>query len=158
MPSERPGGTEMTPRRALLVVGVGSVLVRPLAAQVANPAALQAAITAFSGGRAVRDGRVLLAIDTLVENGNTVPVSVSVDSPMTPADHVQRIALFTESNPQPEVAVFHFSPASGRAQVSTRMRMATSQHVVALAQLSDGSVWQQRVAVVVSLAACLEGG
>lgn len=146
----------MSRRRTLLVAGLGSVLLRP-AALSATPAALQAAVDAFTGGAAVRDGRVTLDISPLVENGNAVPVTVSVASAMTAADHVRRIALFTERNPQPEVAVFHLGPANGLAAVGTRMRLATSQTIVALAQLSDGSFWQQRVEVLVTLAACVEG-
>ena len=145
----------MTRRRSLLLAGAGLVLLRP---SWGTPESLRAAIDAFAGGQAVRTGRVTLAIDTLVENGNTVPVSVSVQSPMTPADHVQRIALFTPQNPLPDVAVFHLSPANGRAQVSTRMRLATTQPVIALAVMNDGSVWRHSVDVVVTLAACLEGG
>ena len=144
----------MTDRRTVLVAGLGSVLLRPARA---TPAALQAAVDGFSGGATVRDGRVTLDISPLVENGNAVPVTVRVASPMSAGDHVRRIALFTERNPHPEVAVFHLSPANGRAVVGTRLRLATSQTVVALAQLSDGSVWQQRVEVVVTLAACVEG-
>jgi sulfur-oxidizing protein SoxY len=145
----------MTARRTLLLAGLSTVLLRPAHA---TPEALQAAVAAFSGGRVPRDGRVLLGIDTLVENGNAVPVSVTVESPMTAADHVQRIGIFTLQNPQPEVAVFHLGPRSGRAQVATRMRMATSQPVLALALMNDGSVWRHSVEVVVTLAACLEGG
>jgi len=104
----------------------------------------------------VREGRVKLELSPLVENGNTVPVTVSV--PGFDAAAVRRLALFTERNPQPEVAVFELSRLSGRAQVATRMRLATSQTIVAMAQLSDGSYWQQRVDVVVTLAACVEGG
>jgi len=144
----------MNGRRRLVVGGLAAVLLRPA---LATPAALQVAIDGFTGGAPVRDGRVRLDISPLVENGNAVPVAVSVDSPMSAADHVRRIALFTERNPQPEVAVFHLGPANGRAAVGTRMRLATSQTVVALAQLSDGSYWQQRVEVVVTLAACVEG-
>ncbi len=145
----------MTSRRTVLAAGLCSVLVRPA---FATPEALQAAVAAFTGGRTPRDGRVQLVIDPLVENGNAVPVAVRVDSPMTAADHVQRIGLFTLLNPQPEVAVFHLGPASGRAEVATRMRMASSQPVLALAVMNDGSVWRHRVEVVVTLAACLEGG
>jgi sulfur-oxidizing protein SoxY len=145
----------MTTRRSLLAAGSLVLLARPA---WATPDSLRKAIEAFAGGQPVRSGRVTLSIDTLVENGNAVPVSVSVQSPMTAADHVQRIAIFTPENPLPEVAVFHLLPASGRAQVGTRMRMATSQPVVALAQMSDGSVWRHSVDVVVTLAACLEGG
>lgn len=148
-----------TTRRQALAVSAGAltVLLQPWAAQAQPSAALQAAIERFTGGAAVQTGLVTLAVDAVVENGNTVPVSVSVQSPMTAEQHVRRIALFTELNPQPEVAIFHLGPASGRAQVSTRMRMASSQNVIAMAMMNDGSVWQHRVAVSVALAACLEG-
>jgi sulfur-oxidizing protein SoxY len=141
-------------RRALLIAGACSVLVRPA---LASPSAASlAAIARFTGGQPVRDSRVVLGVDAVVENGNTVPLTVTVDSPMTAADHVQRIAVLTELNPQPEVLVFHLGPASGRAVVATRMRMAQSQTVTALAQTSDGRFWRHRVDVVVALAACLE--
>jgi sulfur-oxidizing protein SoxY len=142
-------------RRSVVIAGFGSVLLRPARA---TPQALQAAISSFSNGRTARDGRVQLEISPLVENGNAVPVSVTVQSAMTAADHVQRIALFTSSNPQPDVAVFHLGPPNGVAKVDTRMRLATSQTVLALAAMSDGSVWQIRTEVLVTLAACVEGG
>lgn len=158
--SSLSGGKPDAARRALLGAtssGVLAVLLQPWAAQAEVSPALQAAIDRFAGGAPLQTGRVALAVDALVENGNTVPVSVSVLSPMTAEQHVRRIGLFTERNPQPEVALFTLGPASGRAQVATRMRMASSQNVIALAQMNDGSVWQHRVAVVVALAACLEG-
>lgn len=145
-------------RRAVLAAGLGGAALllatRPAAA---TPQALREAIAAFTGGVAPRAGRVQIEIAELVENGNAVPVSVGVHSPMTEADHVRRIALFTERNPDPDVAVFHLSPRNGRARVATRMRLATSQQVVAVAQMSDGSFWQATVDVVVTLAACVEG-
>jgi len=141
-----------TTRRSLLLAGAGALLVvRPAAA---TPEAMRAAIGRFAGGATPRDGRVQLTIAELVENGNTVPVEVTVDAPV---DQVRRIALVTEHNPSPEVAVFTLGPLAGRAAVATRMRLATSGGVVALAQLADGSVWQQRVDVLVTLAACVEG-
>lgn len=137
------------------LAGAGGVLVaRPAAA---TPQALREAVAAFTGGVTPRDGRIKLDLAELVENGNAVPVTVSVQSPMTEADHVRRIALFTELNPEPGVAVFHLSPRNGHAVVSTRMRLATSQQVLALAQMSDGSLWQTAMDVVVTLAACVEG-
>ncbi len=140
-------------RRSLLFAGAGALLlvVRPAAA---TPEALRAAIERFAGGAVPRDGRVTLTIAELVENGNAVPVEVVVDAPVA---QVRRIALVTERNPSPEVAVFTLGPLAGRARVATRMRLATSGGVVALAQLADGSVWQQRVDVLVTLAACVEG-
>ena len=145
----------MIGRRHLLWAAAGAGLCRHSPA-AATPESLQSAIAAFTGGAKVQQGRVKLDIAPLVENGNTVPVTVSVEG--VDAGTVRRIALFTERNPQPEVAVFQLGPLVGRAMVATRMRLATSQTIVALAQLSDGSVWQQRVEVVVTLAACVEGG
>jgi sulfur-oxidizing protein SoxY len=140
-------------RRTLLGTGLLALAVRPARA---TPAAMQAAIAAFTGGAPVATGGVTLDIATLVDNGNAVPVSVRVASPMTAADHVRAIALFTERNPLPDVAVFELSPRNGRAEVSTRMRLATSQTVVAVAKAHDGRCFAQRVEVVVTLAACLE--
>lgn len=146
-------------RRQVVVAGAALAAWQHGAAQLSgNPAAMQAAITAFTGGRMPGNGRVELDISPLVENGNTVPVSVRVQSAMTATDHVRRIAIFTERNPQPEVAEFKLSLLSGRAEVATRMRLATSQRVVAVAELQDGSYWQRTVEVVVTLAACVEGG
>jgi len=145
-------------RRSVLSAGLGAaawcLAVRPAAA---TPQALREAIAAFTGGATARAGRVQIEIAELVENGNAVPVSIAVQSPMTEADHVRRIALFTERNPDPGVAIFHLTPRNGRARVATRMRLATSQQVVALAQMSDGTCWQATVDVVVTLAACVEG-
>lgn len=141
-------------RHALLAVTVLPLL--PAAPARATTEAMDAAMRAFTGGAPVQDGRVTLEIAELIENGNAVPVALRVDSPMTADDHVQRLALFTERNPQPEVAVFHLTPAMGRAQVATRMRLATSQRVVALAATSDGRCWRRQVEVLVTLAACVE--
>jgi sulfur-oxidizing protein SoxY len=124
----------------------------------ATPEAMAQAIAAFTGGARIRDGRVRLEVAELVENGNTVPLTVSVEGPLTGADQVIAIGLFTERNPQPDVAVFHLGPRAGRAAVTTRIRLATSQAVTALARLADGSVWRAQAAVVVTLAACVEGG
>ncbi|NRF69328.1 SoxY-related AACIE arm protein [Aquincola sp. S2] len=118
---------------------------------------LDAAIRAWAGAAQPREGRVVLEIAPLVENGNAVPITVRVDSPMTAADHVQEIAVFNEHNPQRDVARFRLSPASGRAVVSTRIRLATSQQLATLARFSDGSIGLQRVDVLVTLAACIEG-
>ena len=143
----------MMQRRPWLLAGAAALLCRPARA---TPASLQGAIAAFTAGTVVRDGRVRLDIAPLVENGNAVPVSLGVEG--AEPGSVRRLALFNEQNPQPEVAVFELGPLAGRAQVSTRMRLATSQTVVALAQMADGSCWQHRVQVVVTLAACVEGG
>src|SRR5262249_60958134 len=97
-----------------------------------------------------------LDIPPLLENGNTVPMTVSVTRPMTPADYVRSIHVFNEKNPQPNIGNFYLGPWAGRAQVSTRIRLADSQKVVAIARLSDDSFWSATADVVVTLAACTE--
>ena len=126
---------------------------RPAAA---TPSELSAALARFAGGAPVQVGRVTLEIAALVENGSSVPIKIDVVSPMTPADHVVRLALFTERNPQPEVLMFQLGPRAGRASVATRVRLATSQSLVAVAQLSDATFWSHTVDVSVTLAACAE--
>jgi len=148
----------MTLRRRTLVLAGGAGLalgLRPAHAALAP--ALVAAVRGWAGETEPRVGRVRLEIAPLVENGNAVPMSVKVESPMSAADHVREIVVFTEKNPQPDVVRFQLGPLNGRAEVATRIRLATSQHVVALARLSDGSVWQHAVDVLVTLAACIEG-
>lgn len=129
------------------------VTVRPAQA---TPAMLAAAIRNLVGEANVRVGKVRLDIPPLVENGNTVPMTVSVDHPMTTESYVKSIHVFNEKNPQPNVANFHLTPQAGRAQVATRIRLADSQKVVAIAKLSDGSFWSVSVDVIVTLAACTE--
>ena len=130
----------------------GALLLRPARAS----SQLEEAVRAWTGGARVQSGRVKLDIAPLVDNGNTVPMTVSVDSPMTAADHVVAIAVFNERNPQPDVARFLLGPRAGRAQVSTRLRLATTQKLTAVARMSDGGYWQHTVEVIVTLAACLE--
>lgn len=108
------------------------------------------------GTRPVTKGRVKLDVPPLVENGHLVPLAVRVESAMTAADHVRAIYVFTERNPLPEMAVFRLGPRAGRASVSTRVRLADTQNVVAIAEMNDGSFWSDSAYVIVTLAACLE--
>jgi sulfur-oxidizing protein SoxY len=119
-------------------------------------AAMQEAIRQVIGTARVTPGKVTLELPPLVENGNTVPLAVRVDSPMTQADHVKAIHIFTEKNPEPNVATFHLGPRAGRASVTTRVRLANTQTVIAICEMSDGSFWSGRAEVVVTLGACLE--
>jgi sulfur-oxidizing protein SoxY len=144
-------------RRHILagVAGMGlSVVLRPAAAQTGE---LAAAVTAYTQGAPVRAGKVKLDVAELVDNGNVVPITVTAESPMTAADHVRTIAVFNEKNPQRDVARFTLGPRAGKASVTTRIRLATSQQLVAVAQMSDGSYWSHTVNVIVTLAACIEG-
>jgi sulfur-oxidizing protein SoxY len=146
-----------TRRRFLLLTGGAAVA--PMVAQrplEATPAMLSSAIRNVVGETPVRTGRVKIDVPPLVENGNTVPMTISVASPMTADDHVKSIHVFNEKNPQPNVGNFYIGPAAGRAQVSTRIRLADSQKVVAIARLSDDSFWSVSADVIVTLAACTD--
>jgi sulfur-oxidizing protein SoxY len=122
----------------------------------ASAAATLQAIHKVVGTATVNKGKVTLEIPALIENGNGVPVAVRVDSPMTEADYVKAIHVFTEKNPLPNVVSFHLGPRAGRASVATRVRLADTQTVVAICELSDGTFWSGSASVVVTLAACLE--
>jgi sulfur-oxidizing protein SoxY len=143
-------------RRAVLV-GVagasGTLLVRRAEA---TPEMMQAAIRRVIGEAPVRKGKVTLDIPPLVENGNTIAMSVAVDSAMTQTDYVKAIHVFNEKNPQPDIISVHLGPRAGKAAFSTRIRLADSQNVVAIAELSDGSLWSDTAEVIVTIAACLD--
>lgn len=141
-------------RRRLLAAGVAMALARPA---FATSEEMAAAISAFTGGAAPKAGKVNLEVAALVDNGNAVPVSVAVDSPMTAGEHVTAIAIFNERNPQTDVAKFTLGPRAGKALISTRIRMATSQKLTAVARMNDGSYWSGSADVIVTLAACVEG-
>jgi sulfur-oxidizing protein SoxY len=147
-----------SPTRRLILLGAAGFGLAPFARPAAaTPAAMDEAIRGLVGEASVNRGKVKLELPPIVENGNAVPLTVSVDSPMTEADHVASIHIFNEKNPQPYVAAFHLGPRAGKAAASTRIRLADSQQVIAIARLSDGSFWSDRVDVIVTLAACAEG-
>ena len=154
----------MTTRRRFLGVTLGVIAAGDALAQLPpniaalRQAALEEAIRKVVGHAQVRPGKVKLDLPPLIDNGNTVPLSVTVESPMTEADHVKAIHVFTEKNPQPFVMNAHLGPRAGRARISTRARIADTGKVIAIAQLSDGSYWSDTVSVVVTLSACLEDG
>ena len=148
-----------TPRRRQLLITAGTAWLSLQARQataVSAPDSLQQMIDRWAAGKPVSEGRLRFEVPPLVENGNAVPISVRVDSAMTAASHVQEIVVFNERNPQRDVVRAVFGPASGRAQLDTRIRLATSQRLVALARFNDGSQWSAQVDVLVTLAACIE--
>jgi sulfur-oxidizing protein SoxY len=140
----------------MLTAGAASLLVLTLPRTALARPSLEEAKRSFAGGVPIKPGRIRLDIPPLVENGNAVGVKVTVESPMTEADHVKRIGLFNEKNPQADIAVFRLGPRAGRAEVSTRIRLARDQIVTAVAELSDGTFWSSDAMVVVTLAACIE--
>jgi sulfur-oxidizing protein SoxY len=149
-----------TRRRFLGLAGsaavIGTIPVVSLRPVAATPDTMAAAIRTVIGTATVQTGKVKLEIPPLVENGNTVPMNVSVTSPMSANDFVKSIHVFNEKNPQPNVGNFYLGPRAGRAQISTRIRLADSQKIIAIALLSDGSFWSAIAEVVVTLAACTE--
>ena len=139
-------------RRRFLVLTVGGLALGAHAGE----SEMREAIHKVTRGAPVNPGKVTLELPPLSENGHVVPMRVAVASPMTEADHVRAIHVFTEKNPQPYVASFRLGPRAGRALVNTRVRLADTQSVIAIAELSDGSFWTASAHVVVTLAACLE--
>jgi sulfur-oxidizing protein SoxY len=134
----------------------GAVPIVTLRPAEATPETMATAIRNVVGAAVVRTGKVKLDVPPLVENGNTVPLTISVANPMTPSDYVKSIHIFNEKNPQPNVGNFYLGPRAGRAQISTRIRLADSQKIIAIARLSDDSFWSVTADVVVTLAACTE--
>ena len=122
----------------------------------ATPETMRAAIKKVIGEASLQKGKVKLDLPPLVENGNVVSVSVSVDSPMTATDHVKAIHIFNEKNPLPDVLGVRLGPRAGRASFSTRIRLADTQTITAIAEVSDGTFWSASVEVIVTLAACVE--
>ncbi|MFM7610730.1 MAG: thiosulfate oxidation carrier protein SoxY [Alphaproteobacteria bacterium] len=141
-------------RRAVLALALVGVALVPRPGLANLPDKVQAAIDKLRAGRATQQGRMTLRLPAIAENGNTVPMSVMVESPMTSADHVKAIHVFATGNPTPEIAVFHLTPAMGRATVDTRIRLGQTQDVVAFAEMADGSLHMARAEVKVTIGGC----
>jgi sulfur-oxidizing protein SoxY len=136
---------------AVAAVSAGT-LVSPASAKV--PGEVEKLISDFAGGKEVKEGKISLSTPEIAENGNTVPVGVEVESPMTEADHVTDVMLLADGNPRAGVATFHFTPMSGEASATTRIRLASTQNVVAVAKMSDGSVYTAKSLVKVTIGGC----
>jgi sulfur-oxidizing protein SoxY len=154
MSLDRTGAT----RREMLLTGaagIGAALIR-IEPAAATPETMQRAIRQVVGEAPVKKGKVTIDVPALVENGNSVALTIEVASPMTAKDHVKAIHVFNEKNPQPNVLSAHLGPRAGRARITTRFRLADTQTIVALAELSDGTFWSASADVIVTLQACLE--
>jgi sulfur-oxidizing protein SoxY len=125
-----------------------------LAAEV--PQHLQTLINEVTRGATATLGRVQLTLPPLAESGNSVPLKLSIESPMTAAEHVKTVHVFAARNPRPVIARFHLGPHSGKAEINTRVRLAGTQRVWALAVMSDNSAWLGSAEVVVTAAACTD--
>jgi sulfur-oxidizing protein SoxY len=159
MHQPQPNSIRRATRRDALrgALAVGAALpILSVHRAAATPADMRAAITNVIGAAKLNVGKVKIEIPPLVENGNTVPCTVSVESPMTPKDHVKAIHVFNEKNPQPNVISARLGPHAGRASIATRIRLTDTQTVVAIAEMADGSFWSDTVSVIITLGACLE--
>lgn len=145
------GGTGHITRRMLLVIGGAAVTLGPASVRAA---AGEAEITRILAGRTPKTAGLVLDVPSIAENGLVVPVNLSVASPMTMADHVRTIYLIAPDNPVPLVASFHFTPASGRAATSMRMRLAQTQTIIAIAELSNNELLIAKAEVKVTIGGC----
>ena len=139
---------------ALGLLGLSSWMTSSLT-MAKKPEAMEA-IAKIAGPNTIRDGRVNLVIPPLVESGNLVVLKLSIDSPMTANDYVKAVHVISEANPSPNMFTAYFSPRSGRAELTTRVRLADSQRVWAIAQMSDGSFFRGYADTLVTLSACTE--
>ena len=140
-------------------LGLSAAAVAALAlAQPVTPAAaannLDEMAKKFTGGATPMEGKVKLDLPEIAENGNTVPITVSVDSPMTDADYVKEVIVLADGNPNAGIATFHFSPASGVAEANTRIRLANTQNIVAIAKTGDGKFYTAKKQVKVTIGGC----
>ena len=145
---------DITRRQALAIGGsaifVAAMGIKPV--QAANDS--QDLIKEFTSGKAATEGKINLDLPEIAENGNTVPMSLTVDSSMTKDNYVKRVIVVADGNPRGAVATFHFSPASGVAEASTRMRLAKTQNIIAVAEMSDGSFYTTSKQVKVTVGGC----
>lgn len=154
---------DLSRRQFVITATAGSAAAIALAAMpgqlvraAEDPKIVDEAMKRLLGEKELVDGAQVISMDLpqIAENGNTVPLEIAVESPMTEEDHVTAVHIFAEGNPRPEVASFHFTPASGVAQASTRMRLAKTQDVIAVAEMSDGKAYVARTEVKVTIGGC----
>lgn len=140
-------------RRVVAASGAALILLKSRAVS-ATPEELSAALKHSFGERRIQRGRVKIDIPQIVENGNVVPVTIEVESPMTADDFVKRLQLFSEHNPLPQIIDFELGPHNGKARISTRIRLAKSQIVVAVATLNDDTLWSAQAQIEVTISGC----
>jgi sulfur-oxidizing protein SoxY len=149
--------TLMSNRRQAMAMGAGAVAAAILAPSIGPAVAANDSdelIKKFTGGKTPAEGRVKLDLPEIAENGNTVPMTVMVESPMTEQSYVSEVLVVADGNPRAGVVTFHFSPASGMAEANTRIRLATSQNITAIAKMNDGSVFKASKQVKVTIGGC----
>jgi sulfur-oxidizing protein SoxY len=147
----------ITRRRSLVVLaGLIGAKFAPLDNAKAADEGLAPVIRKVTGGEPVSTGRVYLEAPHLADNGYSVPLKISVESPVTVNDHVRTITVLSERNPRPVIATYHLGPEAGKAVLATRIRLNGTQHVLVIAELSDGTFWSGDIEVIVTESACLD--
>jgi len=142
-------------RRGALVLGAGLTLTLiAIDEAAATPAEADAEIAKFTGGKAAESGKIAIDLPEIAENGNTVPLSIKVDSAMTADDYVSEIRVVADGNPNPGIVNFHLTPAAGRAEVATRIRLNSTENVIVLAKTSTGKLYIDRKMVKVTVGGC----
>jgi sulfur-oxidizing protein SoxY len=144
-------------RRAALLLGASGAALTALGwGGSAHATAKEAAdqVAKFTGGKTAQKGKITIELPEIAENGNTVPLSVAVDAPMTADNYVSDVMVLSEGNPNPGVVTFHFSPMSGKAQASTRIRLATTQNIVVVAKTNKGEYFTGEKLVKVTIGGC----
>jgi sulfur-oxidizing protein SoxY len=142
-------------RRAALALGVGTAAAFAGGSLAhATPSEAEEAIAKFTGGKQPAQGRIAIDLPEIAENGTAVPLAVTVESPMTQADHVTDVLVVADRNPNPRVATFHFTPLSGRAEVATRIRLNATENVIVVARTGDNRFYTARKEVKVTIGGC----
>ena len=145
-------------RRKALTIGAGALAAAAYGGSILPALAAkndaEALIKTFTGGKKTVDGKIRLDMPEIAENGNTVPMGVSVESPMTEQSYVKQVLIVADGNPRAGVATFRFSPASGAAEATTRIRLASTQNVIAVAEMSDGTFYTTTKEVKVTIGGC----
>ena len=138
-----------------MLVAAGLLCALP-AARAQTPWPTIPALETLLRSRTLQAGRVNIQIPKLADNGNSVPLLVTVDSPMSAQDRVAALHVFSERNPRPRIASIALGPDAGRAQIATRIRLAGTQRIVAVAEMADGSLWGAAEEVIVTQSACVD--
>ena len=145
---------KLVSRRRLLQASGAALVLLSVRPATATPENLAAAIKRTFGDRRIQPGRVKIEMPQIAENGNVVPITIDVESPMVADDYVKGIHLFSEQNPLPDIVEFELGPHNGKARVSTRIRLAKSQHVLAVATLNDDRLWFAQALIEVTVSGC----
>ncbi len=147
--------SEHSRRAALKLAGfAGLALIVTPGSAAATPEEVTSAIAKLYGEKKFESGKIKLDVPEIAENGLVVPINVEVESPMTDADHVKAVHIFAEGNPLPNVLSYKFTPACGKAAASARMRLAQTQNVVCIAEMSNGALYKTTATIKVTIGGC----